>query len=79
MKVRIQVFYEYHGIKAMQKGVFPVNVRDYRQSPDHAAAHSAIVFVQVIKRVFPEMRVRSVLYGNDERDITKLVESIYKN
>ena len=73
MKVLIKVFYLYHDVEAMQKGVFPVNVKKYKAFPDHAAAHSASVFVQQIKRMFPELKLLRVDYGDDERDITDLV------
>ena len=73
MKVLIKVFYLYHEVEAMQKGVFPVNVKEYKAFPDHAAAHSASVFVKYIKRMFPDLKLLRVDYGDDERDITELV------
>ena len=57
----------------MQKGVFPVKNKDYKIDPDRAAATSAIVFVRVIQKMFPEMKLQKVLYG-EGIDITAFVE-----
>lgn len=72
MKVLIKVFYKYNEVECLQKGVFPVKVRDYRESPNEAAADSAIVFVNVIQKMFPEMELVKVLY-EDDKEITNLV------
>ena len=73
MKVLIKVFYTYNEHECLQKGVFPVNYKVYRESPDLAAADSAKVFVETIQRMFPEMDLLEVLY-EDDKDITDLVK-----
>ena len=73
MKVLIKVFYFYNDHECLQKGVFPVKYKDYKIDPDQAAADSAAVFVRVIQKMFPEMKIKKVLYS-DGIDITELVE-----
>ena len=73
MKVLIKVFYRYNENECLQKGVFPVNYKVYRESPDQAAANSARVFVDTIKKMFPEMELLEVLY-EDDKDITGLLK-----
>lgn len=73
MKVLIKVFYIYNEVECLQSGVFPVKARDYRESPNEAAADSATVFVKVIEKMFPEMELEKVLY-EDDKEITDLVK-----
>ena len=73
MKVLIKVFYRYSENECLQKGVFPVNYKVYRDSPEEAAADSAKVFVEIIQKMFPEMELLEVLY-EDDKDITGLLK-----
>ena len=76
MKILIKVYYETAGVSALQRGPWPVNPKQFRDSPDIAAVIGALDFIQWIRRnnAHP-IKVTKVLYG-DDIDITDKVLNV---
>lgn len=72
MQIRIQVHYTLYGGGVLQKGLFPVHPRKYRENPEAAACEVAEKFINDISMQNPNMVIEKVLW--EDTDITHLIK-----
>lgn len=72
MQILIQVHYTLRGSQVLQRGMFPVHPRKYREDPEGAACEVAQKFIRDISMTHIDMILTKVLW--EEEDITHLIK-----
>lgn len=77
MKVHIRLHLMIEGMKQRQEGLFQVNARDFKNSPEMTVGIVAYEWVQrmMYQTGYRETEITQLVY-NEEHDITELVRSI---